>query len=121
MAHIPPALVKGRSSAALRHVREDAANGELRVDVGEGPQAAEDRRDTRGRPRAFNEALGGCGRVDVIRLEITTSSSTTCKSAARGGGLEVRATAGITIHVRGAALRGATGLRMRFVTAGGGG
>ena len=117
----PQLYVKGSFVGGCDIVREMHASGELRTLLGASPPKPPKVAVTEAAARAFREALSDAG-DDVLRLEITPELQYDLHVAPKeASDLEVQTEAGLTLFVQAASVRRADGLRIDFVTDGGGG
>jgi monothiol glutaredoxin len=123
----PQLYVRGAFVGGCDIVREMHANGELRALLGAGavaPPKAPKIVVTDAAARAFGDAVEAGG-TDVLRLEISAEFQHDLQVGPKEkGDIEVRAhteAGGVTLFVQGASAARADGLRIDFVTDGGGG
>jgi monothiol glutaredoxin len=118
----PQLYVKGSFVGGCDIVREMHASGELRALLGNDPPKGPKIAITEAAARAFRDASGDAGEGDVLRLEITPEFQYDLHVAPKeASDLEVHAEGGVTLFVPAASATRADGLRIDFVTQGGGG
>ncbi len=117
----PQLYVKGSFVGGCDIVREMHANGELGVLFGAEAPKPPKIAVTEGAARAFKDALSDAGQ-DVLRLEITPEFQYDLHVGPREpSDIEIQTDGGVTLFVEAASARRADGLRIDFVTNGGGG
>ena len=120
----PQLYVRGSFVGGCDIVREMHGSGELRALLGgkaPAPPTPPKIAVTEAAARAFGEAASAAG-GEVLRLEITPEFQYDLQVGPKEpGDVEVQAEGGVTLFVQGASAARADGLRIDFVTEGGGG